>query len=574
MGQATQTSRIEHALLTQRRRGHGRLTLAIGLSVGVHAALLLLARVEISAPEWGVDAEPVEVAVVVGSAGETADEMAAIDGVESEVAESPAPRSASARGNGGHSQGVVDTGGAVGAADEAADEPEASDGAALPERFEATAEAAVVAETSQDGSLGGVELAEPLVDRPMSAPIVAARHSPLPRQSLSAPEHKMLAKKVADWGETFQRKHVDGDELVWKHEGQRYTARFTSLPGGDETALDRFAVDIETEQNGHRLSTTLQLKRLAFSNFAQFVNRWDDQVQIHDDELDGRFHSNTEINLSYTRKVGPKFLGKVTTSARTVNVTERRGYRKRDDIFLGGLETGVRSIRLPRDYVPLPETLAIDPANRQEFSEDARIVFHDDGSYTYVSTESGLFERRGTLRKPASYLIATGKAELDVRGLVRGRVLVYSPTKIVISGDLTYANDPQTGAADDYIGLVSAKTIEIAGPKVTGPGDLTVQAAIYAERRFRVREFRRRNEGTLEIFGSLTAGSLSATEPRYATRIRFDPRLEDRRPPGFPVTDRYEVEEWDEVWMVESVAPTTARTPGRGDSDAEPGALP
>jgi hypothetical protein len=31
----------------------------------------------------------------------------------------------------------------------------------------------------------------------------------------------------------------------------------------------------------------------------------------------------------------------------------------------------------------------------------------------------------------------------------------------------------------------------------------------------------------------------TATEPRYATGIRFDPRLESRRPPGFPVTDRY-----------------------------------
>src|SRR5207253_11432687 len=38
--------------------------------------------------------------------------------------------------------------------------------------------------------------------------------------------------------------------------------------------------------------------------------------------------------------------------------------------------------------------------------------------------------------------------------------------------------------------------------------------------------------GTLSIHGSLTAGSLSPTEPRYATRYEFDERFERVRPPG------------------------------------------
>jgi hypothetical protein len=46
----------------------------------------------------------------------------------------------------------------------------------------------------------------------------------------------------------------------------------------------------------------------------------------------------------------------------------------------------------------------------------------------------------------------------------------------------------------------------------------------------------------------LSAGSISATEPRYATKIEFDPRFERLRPPGFPVTNRYETESWDRQW--------------------------
>ncbi len=49
------------------------------------------------------------------------------------------------------------------------------------------------------------------------------------------------------------------------------------------------------------LRTLLHLKRLAFSHFTQLVDRWDATVQLHDDEVVGRFHSNTEITLGYDR---------------------------------------------------------------------------------------------------------------------------------------------------------------------------------------------------------------------------------------------------------------------------------
>ena len=77
-------------------------------------------------------------------------------------------------------------------------------------------------------------------------------------------------------------------------------------------------------------------------------------------------------------------------------------------------------------------------------------------------------------------------------------------------------------------------------------------AAIYAKHRFSIDDIRSKDGGLLSIYGSLTAGSISATEPRFSTKIRFDPRLESSRPPGFPVTDRYEVESWDSAWTVDS----------------------
>jgi len=135
-----------------------------------------------------------------------------------------------------------------------------------------------------------------------------------------------------------------------------------------------------------------------------------------------------------------------------------------------------------------------------------------------------------------------------VRGTVNGTVLVYAPAHIVIEDDLRYADDPRQPGATDYLGLVAERTVEIAAPEITGPGDLEVQASIYARRQFAVRGYRARPSGTLRIYGSVAAGSVTATEPRFATQIEFDQRLASMRAPGFPQSDRYELESWSGEW--------------------------
>jgi hypothetical protein len=162
----------------------------------------------------------------------------------------------------------------------------------------------------------------------------------------------------------------------------------------------------------------------------------------------------------------------------------------------------------------------------------------------------GLAERRRLSDVP-QYLVAGPDIILHVSGTVDGRVLVYSPEDIVIEGNLVYAADPAAGqVSDDYIGLVAGKRVEIAPPEVTGPGDISVQAAIYARRLFAVRDYSSSEWATLEIYGSLTAGSVTATEPRFRTEVRFDQRLAELRPPRFPMTDRYEIADWDGRWTV------------------------
>jgi len=371
---------------------------------------------------------------------------------------------------------------------------------------------------------------------------------------LSPKQEKMLRRKIARWTENLDKAPVAAAGLTWRHKGHEYLAKFTQLPAEDEMSMQRVIVEVSTEQDGNRLSTQLRMKRLAFSNYAQFVNRWDPNVQIHNDELDGRFHSNSEINLTYGRKVKPQFHGKVTTTARKINITNSRGFIRRDQIFSGGLQTGVRAIRLPKHFLPFPGETEVAQDQVHHFDQDAYITFYADGSYDWQAIGSESPPRKAAISKEVSYLIAKPKVKLHVKGTINGKVLVYSPERIVIDGDLVYEQDAEeVPDADDYLGLVSDKYIDIAPPDVTGPGDLAINAAIYAKRRFAVRGYRVRNDALLYIYGSLSAGSLSATEPRYYTRIRFDQRLEELRPPGFPMTDRFEVESWDASWNVEPI---------------------
>lgn len=372
------------------------------------------------------------------------------------------------------------------------------------------------------------------------------------------------------------------ENLSWEQDGTHYTALFTRSPAADNTGIERVIVEIVAEDRGKRLKTKMQMKRLAFSSFTQLVDRWDTEVQLHDDSISGRFHSNTQILLGYDRLVAPVFLGKVTTAARGFVIVNARGRKRREDIFRGGIETLAGRIMLPPKFAPFgSDAMSRSRSPNSDiwsFTRDTRITFYGDSTYGWREAGSQGPEQKHSMASGATYIVGGSGASVFVRGTVRGKVLVYSPDRLVIEGNLLYASDPRKdSSSEDYLGLVSDKYVEIALPSVTGHGDLHIDGAVYAKRRFIVPNEDNASNATLSIYGSLTAGSLSATEPRYATRVEYDPRFEYQRPPGFPVTDRYEVESWDAKWEAadpETDAPT--RTDGDGGetgTSGEPSAL-
>ncbi len=390
------------------------------------------------------------------------------------------------------------------------------------------------------------------LEEPASAdePVISA-NAEVP--TIAPAQERALTRRLMQEAKQLLTSGATERVVTFESRNREFSAVLTRAPAEDGTGIERITADITTNQGGQRAQTSLQMKRLSFSHFTQLVDRWDPWVALHDDEISGRFHSNTEIQFMHDR-IAPRMLGKVTT-ARGVNVREEGRWRSMRKIFTGGLETRTERVRLPK--MALPVGLGNQPgaADVHIVRGDTLIVFHSDGAYECTDTGSRV-RRQLTPGKP-TYIVGVLERELRVRGVVSGNVTVYSPERIVIQGDITYAH----GARPDgnaYLGLVSDGNVEVDRPAVTGPGDLHIHAAIYARERFVVRHTGGRRGATMIIYGSLTAGSISATEPRYATRTEFDPRFERTRPPGFPETERYEIEDWDGRWRT-AERPTDAQ---------------
>ena len=340
-------------------------------------------------------------------------------------------------------------------------------------------------------------------------------------------------------------------EFAWQEEGREYRAVLKRELTADSMDLERVAAEITMTDQGSSMQTKLLFARLAFSQFTQVVDRWDPNVQLHDDEIVGRFHSNSSFYVGHSSSATPKFTGKVTTAAR--NFRFASGARRRqNEMFQGGLETSAGRIDFP-EQTPSFDPASPEPdAHVQRFDDDVHITLGADGTYAWQARRADSAELARYSTSRPLYLLGGPKATLFVRGIVDGRVLVYSPERIVIEGSLTYADDPRDGDSDDYLGLVSGKNVEIARPYVTGRGDLRIDAAIFARRRFVVTNIDHPRTAKLWIYGSLTSGTMSASEPRYATKIEFDSRFDRTRPPGFPSTNRFELANWDRAWRAEA----------------------
>lgn len=318
-----------------------------------------------------------------------------------------------------------------------------------------------------------------------------------------------------------------------------------TAPPEDLSALQRFEVSVTRMINGQAYQMRAYLQERALSHYAKFINRWDDNVMLSNDIVDGRFHANSAVSFDSSPGSRPQFNGEVTIASRQSVPSRLRN----SGMFAGGLQTGTGRISLPQQA--LSAQWLDGEAAVLHIGRNSELTFQGDNGIVWTDLDE---EVETVLTVPEAGLIIAGtdRAHITLSGTVAGKVLVYSPRQILINGSLVYADTSST--SQDSLALISEGSIEIAPASVTGAGDLVLHGALFARQRFAVRRFRDAHQGTLHIYGALIAGSVSATEPRFNTRVEYDGRFENSRPPAFPSTGLFDLMSWEQSWTAVSGA--------------------
>nr|MDJ0928995.1 hypothetical protein [Gammaproteobacteria bacterium] len=151
---------------------------------------------------------------------------------------------------------------------------------------------------------------------PVAKPLSTAdERSTLRRIPVTSTQQTMLRKKLDEWIDRIPALLEADAPDVWEHHGQEYSATFQNIPTRDEMGIEKVVVEVGTKHDGERLSSKIHLARLAFSHFGHFIDKWDRDVEMHDDELDGMFHSNSTVYLNFSPDVRPVFRGQATTAS-------------------------------------------------------------------------------------------------------------------------------------------------------------------------------------------------------------------------------------------------------------------
>jgi len=354
--------------------------------------------------------------------------------------------------------------------------------------------------------------------------------------------------------------NIAADSVFWKNDWSPNMTNI-SFSGGkfSVTRKDTTAMVLGLPQNWAIIRTagtfgsntqTVEVK-LAPGNFAQFgyysaveggIN-W-----ITGDTVWGRFHSQDVMTISGK----PVFMGKVTNLKGT-------SPKKSTAIFNGSYQTGVN--------IPMPGNLnavtnAATAGGKVYSAGDLWITFSDSvvqwktsAAGTVTSTNLHTFAPNG--------VIEVSNGNLHIQGRFNGQATVVAvgtgKGNIYIDDDVTYKNNPQTGASTDLLGIVALNNI-IVTDNVANGSNCNIQAALFCLNGGLTAENYNRStgtnppvlRGTLSLYGGVTqyqrgavgTSSGGTIQTGFLKRYRYDDRLALSYPPFYPMTGGYQIISW------------------------------
>ncbi|MEM0955294.1 MAG: hypothetical protein AAGI24_14235, partial [Pseudomonadota bacterium] len=140
-------------------------------------------------------------------------------------------------------------------------------------------------------------------------------------------------------------KATDANEWMrYRNGSQQYELHLEREPAASAMELEHAVLEVHTVKNGVPVQARIPAKRVAFSHYAQVVDRWNPDVSLASDQIIGRFHANSAVHVAADSTQQPLVTGASTVAGRLVFA----GGARRSKVFPSGVETGVPRMPLPR----------------------------------------------------------------------------------------------------------------------------------------------------------------------------------------------------------------------------------
>ncbi|HKI46641.1 MAG TPA: DUF4900 domain-containing protein [Balneolales bacterium] len=303
-------------------------------------------------------------------------------------------------------------------------------------------------------------------------------------------------------------------------------------------------LDAKGTYNGVSSNIEAILRRTSFSKYAYFTNYEPLIYFVSKDTVKGPLHTNGTLHIMGD----PVFDGEVTSPNSWMGTGTPQ--------FNNGYNFNSNTIQLPTDMTGLE---AMSATGGLSFNNDLNIQFKNNGKVDISQFDGTSWSSPQTYDLSGYNGVITSYGNITVQGTLKGQVTVYSEKNINISGDMTYADDPQKDpSSTDMLGLIAQNDIVVEdnAEKAHGNSDLNIQAAMMALHSFRVQDYNKGTmRGKLNLLGGIvqdTRGPVGTVNNQgtmvtgYSKNYDYDQRLLNSWPPGYPLQDSYSIISWKE----------------------------
>lgn len=220
-------------------------------------------------------------------------------------------------------------------------------------------------------------------------------------------------------------------------------------------------------------------------------------------------------------------------------------------IFEQGINLGYEQLNMPSKALDL-RTASVQGG--MKLTDSTTVVLNSDGTMNVTNSQAGWNNKNMPL--PANGALFVDGGNLTVSGTLNGQLTMGTNRNIVITNNITYADDPRLNPnSDDALGIIAEKDVVVSQ---NAPYNVEINASIMALGNSFIVEnwWETPAKGTLTTYGGIIQrergpvgtfnGSTGQKLSGYSKDYNYDPRLIASPPPFYPTTGDYISLSWSE----------------------------